>query len=92
MECSSLNSHLYRKNIVPSPSCLCGGFDSAAHFFFTCPGYSIPRNRYLPNDLHTYTTHELLFGKENVPFHVNKSLFLKVQDFIIKSGRFASQS
>ena len=92
MECSSLNSHLYRKNIVPSPSCLCGGFDSAAHFFFTCPRYSIPRNRYLPNDLHNYTTHELLFGKENVPFHVNKSLFLKVQDFIIKSGRFASQS
>lgn len=92
MECSSLNSHLYRKNIVPSPSCLCGGFDSAAHFFFTCPRYSIPRNRYLPNDLHNYTTHELLFGKENVPFHENKSLFLKVQDFIIKSGRFASQS
>ena len=45
-----------------------------------------------PNDLHNYTTHELLFGKENVPFHENKYLFLKVQDLIIKSGRFASQS
>ena len=33
MECSSLNSHLFRKNIVPSPSCICGGFESTYHFF-----------------------------------------------------------
>ena len=32
MACSSLNSDLYRKNIVPSPSCACGGFESAYHF------------------------------------------------------------
>ncbi|MEW8546433.1 MAG: reverse transcriptase domain-containing protein, partial [Candidatus Thiodiazotropha sp.] len=55
MECSSLNSHLYRKNIVPSPSCLCGGFESSAHFFFTCPRYTPARNRYLPNDLDNFT-------------------------------------
>ena len=34
MECSSLNSHLFRKNIVPSPSCICGGFESPYHFLF----------------------------------------------------------
>ena len=32
MACSSLNSDLYRRNIVPSPSCVCGGFESAYHF------------------------------------------------------------
>ena len=39
MDCSSLNAHLYRKNIVLSPSCSCGGFESAYHFFFKCPNY-----------------------------------------------------
>ena len=24
IECSALNAHFYRKNIVPSPSCICG--------------------------------------------------------------------
>ena len=40
MECSSLNSHLYSKNIINSPSCSCGGFESAYHFFFVCPIYT----------------------------------------------------
>ena len=31
--CSSLNADLYRRNIVPSPTCACGGFESAYHFF-----------------------------------------------------------
>ena len=29
LECSSLNADLYRKNIVPSPTCACGEFESA---------------------------------------------------------------
>ena len=33
MECCSLNSHLYSKNIINSPPCSCGGFESAYHFF-----------------------------------------------------------
>ena len=36
MQCSSLNPDLYRKNIVPYPSCTCGEFESAYHFFFKC--------------------------------------------------------
>ena len=67
MECSALNSHLYRKNIVPSPSCICGGFESPHHFLFVCSIYNAARNRYLPNNLMNYSTHDLLFGKENEP-------------------------
>ncbi|MEW8544385.1 MAG: reverse transcriptase family protein [Candidatus Thiodiazotropha sp.] len=89
MECSSLNSHLYRKNIVPSPSCQCGGFESPYHFFFHCPRYAAARNRFLPHDLRNYNTHDLLFGIESKSNHENEVLFIKVQDFIIKSGRFA---
>ena len=88
MECSALDSHLYRKNIVPSPSCLCGGFESPHHFLFVCSIYNAARNRYLPNNLMNYSTHNLLFGKENEPVRDNETLFLQVQDFIINSGRF----
>ena len=83
LECSSLNSHLYQKNIVPSLSCLCGGFESSYHFLFICLRYTVARNLYLPNDLPNFTTHDLLFGKESEPSHVNERLFLQVQEFII---------
>ncbi|MCG7879157.1 MAG: reverse transcriptase domain-containing protein, partial [Candidatus Thiodiazotropha endolucinida] len=88
MGCSSLNSDLYRKNIVLSPSCHCGEFESAKHFLFSCANYSVARERYLPRDLNNFTLSDLLFGKNNLSPHENQSLFLKVQEFIVKSGRF----
>ena len=50
MECSSLNSHLYGKNIASTPSCQYEGFESPYHFFFQCPRYAARRNRFLPSD------------------------------------------
>ena len=44
MGCSSLNSHLYSKNIVPNPSCACGEFESCYHFFLRCPRSANVRN------------------------------------------------
>ena len=88
LECSSLNSHLYRKNITESPSCSCGGFESKYHYLFTCPKYANHRNRYLPHNLQNYSTNDLLYDKENLSQHDNESLFLQVQEYIIKSGRF----
>ena len=87
MECNAFNSHLYPKNIIPSPSCICGGFESPYHFLFVCSRYNAVRNRYLPNNLMNYFTHDLLFGKKNEPVPDNETLFLQVQDFIINSGR-----
>ena len=88
MQCSSLNADLYRKNIIPSPSCSCGGFESAYHFFYICPQLTAVRERYLGDVLRNHTTHELLCGKPEFTNDENVSLFLKVQDFIIKSKRF----
>ena len=88
LECSSLNSDLYQKHIVPSASCQCGGFESAAHFLFTCPIFMNARQSYLPGNLGNFTAKELLFEKENATEQDNQSLFLQVQDFIVKSGRF----
>ncbi|MEW8545561.1 MAG: reverse transcriptase family protein [Candidatus Thiodiazotropha sp.] len=86
--CSSLNSDLYRKNIVDSPSCSCGGFESAYHFFYICPKYTQLRNTCFTDELQTLNTNQLLFGMPNATIEENKLLFAKVQDFIVKSKRF----
>ena len=88
LECSSLNSDLYQKHIVPSPSRQCGEFKSAAHFLFICPIYTNERQTYLPNNIKTFTTKYLLFGCENASELDNQSLFFQVQDFSVNSGRF----
>ena len=88
LECSSLNAHLYRKNIVPEPTCQCGGFESSYHFFFICPIFVDARTRYLPANLNNLTIRDLLFGMENKTNHENEALFMKVQEFIVKSERF----
>ncbi|MCG8113232.1 MAG: reverse transcriptase domain-containing protein, partial [Candidatus Thiodiazotropha taylori] len=86
--CSSLNADLYRKNIVPSPSCACGGFESAYHFFFVCPRLAHIRRRYLPDTHLNYTVKDFLHGNQNLTIQENERIFLKVQEYIIKSGRF----
>ena len=91
MESSYLNFHLYRRNIVESPSCTCGNFESPHHFLIVCPKYGETRNRYLPAILQSFSTRDLLYGKEDVTNIENESLFLKVQEFLIHSKRFASR-
>ena len=86
MECSSLNSDLFRKNTVPSPSCSCGGFESAFHFSTHALSMQMSGTDTYLTKIHN--VHDLLFGKENAPDNDNELLFLKVQDFIIKSKRF----
>ena len=54
----------------------------------TFGNYNGPRNAYLPNDLHDYSTNDLLHDREQLSEQDNESLFLKVQEFIIKSERF----
>ena len=63
-----------------------GGFESPYHFFFIYPRYTGIRNTYLSNTLQTHSTKELLLGKETT-VNSNENMFLKVQDYIIKSRR-----
>lgn len=88
MDCSSLNSHLYRKNIVDTPSCTCGEFESSYHFFFHCPKYTNIRNIYLQDEVLHYSVHDFLFGVETASDTENETLFIKVQNYIINSKRF----
>ena len=80
MQCSSLNQHLYRKNIVDPPNCICVLTKSTTHYLFHCPRYTAQRQMYI-NSINVpinVTTEILLFG----------SLFLAVQKFVIRSKRF----
>ena len=77
-----------RKNIVPSPSCSCGGFESAYYFFFQCPNYSEARRRHLPNNLNDYNTNQLLHGLPDASNTENEVLFTQVQDFIVHSKKY----
>ena len=37
--CSSLNQHLFSKNIVENPLCVCGSIESTKHYLFDCFRY-----------------------------------------------------
>jgi hypothetical protein len=94
MQCSSLNQHLYRKNIVDSPNCICGSTESTTHYLFHCLRYTAQRRMYI-NSINVpinLTTEILLLGSPKLALNQNVELFLAVQKFIICSKRFTSLS
>ena len=57
--------------------------------FFVCPIFVDARSRYLPSSLINVAIRDLLFGMENKTNNENEALFMQVQEFIVKLGRFA---
>ena len=90
MHCSSLNEHLFSKNIVESPNCACGEIEDSYHYIFTCPLYH--RQRSLLFDAINHITrldlNTLLFGNNALSEDENHELFYHVQTFISKTKRF----
>ena len=88
--CSSLNEHLYLKNIVNSPMCRCGAIENAKHFFFSCLFYSHIRPELIYNiqTITTPSTDVILNGDPNTTFENNLKLFDAVHKYIESSGRF----
>ena len=86
--CSSLNADLSRKNIVPSPTCACGGFESAYIFFFVCSRLAHFRRRYFSDYLLNYTVKDFLYGSQTLTFQEKRTDIFKVQEYIVKSRRF----
>ena len=86
LECSPLNEHLYRRNLVNSP--LCGEIENTTHFIFKCPLYSVPRQTYLAELTQHCTLKDLLYGKEGVNSTVNEDIFVRIHHFIIHSKKF----
>ena len=95
-ECSSLNQHLFRRNLVQKPYCLCGEIEDNKHFLLTCPCYNQMRaemvlsiQRKINVEL---TTDVLLFGTDAVSEEVNTSIFKAVQKYIKLSKRSLSKN
>ena len=88
--CSSLNYHLFSKNIVDDPLCLCGAIEDSKHFLLTCDRYRDLRQVLLDNILPFCepTLDTLLYGNSELSGTENKLIFFAVQEFIIKSNRF----
>ena len=92
LECSSLNSYLFRKNIVNSPDCACGAIETNDHFLLRCPRYDELRIRYITsiNVSIRLNSHILLNGSPTLTREQNTDIFLAVQKYILASKRFTS--
>ena len=91
-KCSGLNGHLFSKNIIEDPSCLCGSFEDTNHYLLHCPLYTDHRNKMM-NDISNLIQEDitldiLIFGSTSANNATNSDIFKVVQSFISKSKRF----
>ena len=90
LNCSSLNNHLFLKNIINDPLCECGAVEDTYHFFFTCNRFRNLRHVLL-NTISTFcqpTLEVILYGSTGISIEENKQVFLAVQEFILRTKRF----
>ena len=88
LECSSLNQHLHKKNLINDPNCSCGQVESTAHFLLTCSRYNQIRQRYFRDIPVPITVNILLHGATDPNSTCNDLIFKQVQLYIIASKRF----
>ena len=92
LNCSSLNSHLFFRNLIDSPLCACGEVETTPHYLIHCPRYTNIRIELMTEltDIPTeITTNLLLFGSNELTEEQNIHIFKTTQTFIIKSKRFS---
>jgi hypothetical protein len=89
--CSSLNHHLYQKNIVQSPLCNCGHVENTHHYFFECINYSHIRPLFLQNLslLCEVSLDIVLNGDPSLSYETNCKIFDTVHKYIHDSRRFS---
>ena len=92
MRYSTLNAHLFSKNIIDSPICVCGAREDTQHFLMSCTRYTNLRqevvNRVTP--VSQPSLNVFLFGSQELSDSDsdNRQIFFAVQDFLTKSKRF----
>ena len=88
LECSSLNFHLFKKNLIDNQLCSCGSIETTSYFFFSCPRYTAHRQQYLLNLPHELSVSLLLRGDPNQPCTVNNIILKHAQLYILATKRF----
>lgn len=91
LECSTLHSHLFKKNIIESPLCSCGVVETSKHFFFSCPNFTQFRNQFLSEITHL-PLQTLLCGNIHLTETENENIFTAVHLFLARSGRFTQRN
>ena len=88
--CSSLNQHLFVKNVVESPLCQCGHPETTQHFLLQCQRYSDIRHELIDkvSPITCPTVDILLYGDNSKDLRSNSAIFEAVQKFINDSQRF----
>ena len=91
-ECSALNYYLYRRNLIPSPNCVCGAIENNNHYLLTCPRYNDIRDEMINTVLRytNVTAETLLQGNSNLSHNINQEIFKVVHKYIRQSKRFMS--
>ena len=90
LECSSLNHHLFKKNLVESPLCSRGASETTFHFLLSCVRYNDLRQQYFSGLGLPVTVEILLNGNPNENVSVNNNIFRRVQLYILATKRFAA--
>ena len=88
LQCSSLNEHLFKKNLRNDSLCVCGSIENTIHFLLHCPLYINFRNKYFNKLPCSLTEHNLLYGDDSLTSIENAYIFRQVQSYIIDSKRF----
>ena len=89
------NQHLFKRNLVESPNCVCREIESNEHFLLECPRYNLIRKNLLntirncTTVLANVSTDLLLFGDRELSVQNNTTIFKAVHEYIKKSKRFA---
>jgi hypothetical protein len=85
------NEHLFIRNLVDSPNCACGQVESTSHFFISCKKYTDLRNELMYTINYPVTIDvKLLLKGSDTSVDQNIDIFIKVQNYILKSKRFTS--
>ena len=87
LECSALRNHLFKKNLVDSPLCICGTPETSKHFLLDCPNYHLIRTRTLSEFLHLPVKF-LLSRDPRLSENENVRIFEAVHKYIIQTKRF----
>ena len=89
-KCSSLNEHLFSRNIVDSSLCTCGSVEDTKHFIRECPLYFNLRQEMLTviSEFCLPSLNVILFGNPDLTTHSNVRILDAVQSFILKTKRF----
>ena len=91
MVCSSLNHHLFSKNIIDSPLCICGRPETTKHYLFDCNRFNNLRQEMMQSisQLCEPTLNALLHGVIDLSDETNRQLFITIQEYILRTKRFS---